>query len=279
MPGQYGLAADSHGVRTAPETLQQVIAAEYGNAADCPVVLGGQVTGRADMRYEYTAGVGLIKTAAGAYFVTWDAGQTGIVDSVTSGTATDTLYVDRDGLVNVTREQAPANVCVLDRRSVPAGATATSDTSSIHTRKWALSRGQGEVKLAEHVDPSTSGEAHSPRFLWATLAFSIAYAYDLRVVIDQALTTRGSAGLAPGNNALEAGSCRYTVELDGAEIDSREIMYTRVWELKQTTIYVPNVRAGSHMLRIYRQHQWGSEAEHHDCGRSRATIYRDSMVA
>ena len=276
---QYGQAADSSGLRTTPETVQRIIAAEYANAADCPVVAGGMITGQADMAYKVGAGVGLVATAAGACYVAWPDTVTALTTAPPTGTTTDAIYVDADGQVNVARGEAPAGTCVLDKRSVPAGATGTTATNSISTRRWALPRGQGPIKIAEHVDPSTSGDAHSPRFLWASLGFSTPYAYDLRVVIDQALTTRGSAGLAPGNNALEAGSCRYTVELDGAEIDSREIMYTRVWELRQTTIYVPNVRAGSHMLRIYRQHQWGSEAEHHDCGRSRATIYRDSMVA
>lgn len=277
---QYGLAADSQGVKTAPETVQQVFASLYSNADDCPMVGGGVVSGRADMAYSYTAGVGLIKTSAGAYYVTWEAGQTGLVTAPSSGTATDWIYADADGVVRVKRGSKPAGVCILDARTVPAGATATTATTSTYDRVWAISRGQGPDKIAEEVAPVTNEVlAESSLFDWAVLTFVLPYDYDLRVQIDSNLAVRG-AGSLPGDPTVNPiGSALYELYLDGVAMDRREMAYSRIYELKQTSIYLTGVTAGQHTIRVTRRHLWGAEALHHPNGRSRCTVYRDSMVA
>lgn len=277
---QYGLVADSQGVKTAPETVQQVFASLYSNAADCPVVGGGVVSGRADLAYSYTAGVGLIKTSAGAYYVTWEAGQTGLVTAPSSGTVTDWIYADADGVVRVQRGSEPAGVCILDARTVPAGATATTGTTSIYDRVWAISRGQGPDKLAEYIDTASNGQAAAEGpFDWATLTFDIAYDYDLRVQIDSNLAVRGAGSLDNNVYTNPIGSALYTLYLDGVQMDTREMAYSRIYELKQTTIYLPGVTAGRHTIKVVRQHLWGATGEHHLNGRGRCTVYRDSMVA
>ena len=270
---QYGLVADSKGVKTAPETVQQVFASLYSNAADCPVVGGGVVSGRADMAYSYTAGVGLIKTSAGAYYVTWEAGQTGLVTAPSSGTATDWIYADADGVVRVQRDSKPAGVCILDARTVPAGATATTATTSTYDRVWAISRGQGPDKIAEYKEPALNTDAWSHRHKWVSLGFATAYDYDLRLELELALAVR------PNQIANDpTGSALYEVFLDGVFVDDQEIGYTKYWEIRQTTFRLDNVPAGRHTIDIYRRHKWGSEGYHHNKS-SRATVYRDSMVA
>ena len=277
---QYGLAADSQGVKTAPETVQQVNGAQWTNSDDCPVVDGGVVSGRADLAYSYTAGVGLIKTSAGAYYVTWEAGTTGLVTAPTSGTATDWIYVDADGVVRVKRGSKPSGVCILDARTVPAGATATTATTSTYDRVWAISRGQGPQKLAEYIDTASNGQAAAEGpFDWATLAFVLPYDYDLRVQIDSNLAVRGAATLDNNVYTNPIGSSLYTLYLDGVQMDTREMAYSRIYELKQTTIYLPGVTAGRHTIKVVRQHLWGATGEHHLNGRGRCTVYRDSMVA
>lgn len=275
---QYGQAADSGGVKTAPETVQQVIAALYSNATDCPVLAGGSVTGRADMAYQVSAGVGLVQSAAGACYVTWDAQQTGLTTPPPSGSATDCIYVDADGVVRMTRGTPPAGVCVLDKRTVPAAATSTTGTTSVHNRVWALSRGQGPTKIAEYMDPTVSGWARSERFKWATAGFATAYDYDLRIVVDWNLAVR-NAGELGGPEQNPVGSFGLDLYLDGQKVGFRELEYTRIFMQRSTTFYLPDVPAGPHTIEAYRWHFFGLEALHHGNGHSRLAVYRDSMRA
>ena len=75
------------------------------------------------------------------------------------------------------------------------------------------------------------------------------------------------------------GSALYELYLDGVAMDRREMAYSRIFELKQTSIYLTGVPAGQHTIRVTRRHLWGAEAIHHLNGLGRCTVYRDSMVA
>ena len=72
MAGQIGLAetVNGDGTGTVPADMQRFFGALFENAASSPVINGGVVSGRSDMRYGFTAGCALIPTSAGAIVVT-----------------------------------------------------------------------------------------------------------------------------------------------------------------------------------------------------------------
>ncbi|RLP08925.1 hypothetical protein [Propionibacterium australiense] len=245
--GQLGEAVDSQGRRTTPETAQQIIAGQYTNSQSNPILTGGQVTGTATLAYHVAAGVGVIKTAAGAKYVTWDETDTALTTPPETGTATDTIFADADGVIHVTRDNYIAG-CVLDKRTITAGATATSSTTSSYDRRYATPYGARLGELAywqENAAPGTQAAG-----TWTVnLSFSIPSDRGIELEICQELKTYDSGELNPG-------AILWSVSLDGGGPVRFELPVDRRKVLRQQNLRYRWVLAGRHTFTITRKTQW-----------------------
>lgn len=251
--GQLGAAADSNGAKTTPETAQQIIAAQYVNARLSPVVGGGQVTGTSTLAYHVTAGVGLVQTAAGAVYAAWAETDTALTAPPETGTATDVIYVDADGLVHIARDgDQPAGVCVLDKRTITAGAAATTATTSGWKRIWAETYGSSQGTLAFFREPASNDQLAATTYTF-NLWFTTTTARDVTYTICQQLRTDSVGELNPA-------AIQWTIIVDGTEYAKFELMATRLRTVAMKDTFHPSLPAGSHHIQFVRRTVWPSNA-------------------
>lgn len=124
-----GLAPNGAGDGTEPEDVQRWIWSLY-RSENPGIARGLTVTGRSDMRYNISSGVVILPNGdQQAIAVPVSAVNVSTLPAPSSGSRTDYIYVGADGAVGVGTSQ-PANTALIDKRTVPAGITATTATVS-----------------------------------------------------------------------------------------------------------------------------------------------------
>lgn len=256
--GQFGADKTDIAGGTTPEVLQQSIAAQWVNSSRNPVVGGGTVTTRGDLRYNVAAGVGLIKTAAGAKYVTWNAGMTALV-AQPSTARTDVIFVRANGQVDVAAEGTvnESTVCVLDKLVLDAGATQTSGRSRrAYNRLWALPYGGTLGFLAAYQEWRLGG-VPTPETMWQG---RFAVPTDRLVNIDL------QHGVHADLDQSALGSVRYTVHLDSQLVKTVDLPAFPHYASPQHRIHAVRVTAGVHELRVRRIGKAGPSLSFHGGG-------------
>lgn len=259
--GQYGLDRRSDGTGgTQPEDVQQIIAAQFVNADQSPMVGGGVVTGRADLRYAYSAGVGVMSLGQGrAIHVTWDAGTTAPVDTPAVDRV-DVVWANEFGVFASPEGQVPGTATILDKRRLPGGATATSGAASVWDRRFALPYGASLGWLFLRRD-SAARYAKIPkaRHTWVSGRFFVPTDRHVSVKIDQALFC-GPPGVWPPNPE-QAGAMLYHVSVDGAPVHTAEVGADQIWDMRTRFVGPVPVKSGVHTLTVEREQTWGQQME------------------
>lgn len=262
--GQVGDIRKSSAGPTMPADMQQWIASQYTNSETNPIIRGGEVTGRADLAYQVAAGVGLVKTPAGSMVITWDGGQTKLITQP-STTRTDVIFVDGTGQVDVQPEGAfdESKVIILDKKSLPAGATATTRATGSHNLNYALAYGAQLGWLDMYIEPRPEGNtARKDRFDWCHLRFTAPTDRDIQVRIHQCLYGAHAVGTpATDWSQYGLGSMQYWLYVDDVLERQFEISYNRTTEAKLQFIDFEALR-GDHRVRIERKHQFGADPIH-----------------
>lgn len=279
MAGQIGLAetVNGGGTGTVPADMQRFFGALFENAASSPVINGGVVSGRSDMRYGFTAGCALIPTSAGAIVVTWPAGITAATSAPASGSETDVVYVvDYTGPKVGRSGTVPANASILDMRRIASGTTSTAATTSVWNRVWAISRGQGPSILLDYRDTTISGTVPGAGAPTLVVNKNFYVPYDMNLIVD---VWQNIMSVHDVSMEWAPGSLKYKFELDGVFIPPElEISYSRMTEIKHFTHLLPDVSAGTHNFKMYRWWYWGLPAKYFAPG-GRVTVSRESVVA
>lgn len=254
--GAVGSVAD--GSATQPADHQQIIAAQYVNSHLGPIVKGGDVTGRGDLRYAVSPGVGLCPTTYGAVFVNWGAVNTALV-TTPSAPRTDVIYADQKGNIHVATEgSVPTGVCIIDKRRISAGATTTTNAASVWNKRYALPYGAQLGWLAMHVENYAQGEpVQVSRVIWTQKDFFVPTDRHVQLRMHQCIYGEHNAS-APSTDFSQfgMGSMKYFLYLDGNLYREWEIGYSRVWEVKMHNVDM-TVNAGTHTIRLERQKVWG----------------------
>lgn len=220
---------------TTTQDMQRIIAAEYRTAG---IIDGCDITTGSTMAYTISAGAVVLDTGADMAVKVPVAQQTIPTDPApATGTRTDTIYVrqnfpteanpDNSSFVGVTSGAAPSNAVVIDRRTVPAGATGTSATTSIHNRKFALPIGGSLGRLHLHINNDTSPRTTGV-FTRGAGTFYVPTDRD----VDVNLISTISAANSDGTTADDYGSVQYKIYLDGDHMITFERRYDRFWETK-----------------------------------------------
>ena len=140
-------------VGTAPLHVRQWIWSLY-DTPDPAIAAGLRVIGTASMFYQVSNGVAVFPYGEGQSVVV-PVAQTQVAtpEAPSVGTRTDFIYMDQEGVVRVGTSH-PAGTVLLDRRTVRAGVTATtSTTSELGNRQYAPLRGASMGRLAMWLDP------------------------------------------------------------------------------------------------------------------------------
>lgn len=242
--GQYGAATDARGGKTTPETIQKIIAAQYTNSSDNPLIGGGVITGLGTLAFQVAAGVAIHATAAGAVQVAWDATQTALITPPASGTATWVVYVDVSGNVLVGAAPITAPYVTLGQFSVPAGTTATSSLTNTWNTNYALPYGASLHTLFDGTDKSNAAAGGTVN----AVTGSFYVPTDRRVCIE--LTTSLMAVQAGTGNAVATGSAYQKITLDGVLIRSMERQLTGIAESTEQYREYVTVQKGTHTVML-----------------------------
>lgn len=124
-----GKAPDASGNGTTPADFQQWLWSLY--RTDVPAIArGGVVTGTSSMEYDVAPAVLIIPSGDSRRLVV-PTNRTTVSTAAapSSGSRVDIIYAGSDGAVKV-GTSLPANNVMIDRRTVPAGITATTKTTS-----------------------------------------------------------------------------------------------------------------------------------------------------
>lgn len=259
MAGQFGLirSTTSSPDGTTPEDIQRMFAGLISNVASSPMLYGGEVTGRVDLRYNYTAGAGVKSQGAGGVLYTWPAGTTGYTTAPASGTATDTIYVDDYTGPKLVRGAAPAGAIVLGQRTIAAGQTATTSTAPSGSRVQAVSgaiRGASVMEWRSGV-PGSLTELPTALTSLTTQTITVPAAGSLRGELSANITSDyGYTG-----EDLHPGSVMFYVKLDGVEVWKQEVGFDTRWAQALTTFRLDNVTAGTHTVQLLREAWWNYE--------------------
>lgn len=244
---QLGEAADSTGTRTSPETAKRVIAAQFRNPEQSPILAGGAVSGTGTLVYHVQAGVGVYGGVSTARYVVWDETDTAVTAPPATGSSTDWIWVDADGVVRLSGAK-PATGVILDRRTVPAGCTATTATVSDWDRRYGLSRGSNLGELAYWQENAAPGTAIAADWS-ASMPFTIPDARGVGVEVCQELHTDQSGDMNPA-------SILWTVRLDGGSAVRFELPVDQRWVLRQHVVLYRRVLPGRHTITVDRHLQW-----------------------
>lgn len=243
-----GLAPDSAGNGTGPVDMQRWIWSLY-RSDSAQIARGGEVSGRSNMSYQVNPAVVIVPTGSQrAVAVPVDGGTVATAAAPSSGTRTDYIYVGQDGAVKVGASQ-PGNTALLDKRSVPAGITATTATTSLlGDRKYAPLFGGSMGILVDWKegfkdwDPIPDART---RAMAATLTLDSDrwVKFDLLVNYDQ---DKGGGGA----DNVDA-TFIWEIWVDGVHETSRELpvfYYTHT----SSTQHTLQMNAGTHTVELYR---------------------------
>lgn len=259
--GQWGFDKNYNAAQggTMPATLQQVIAAMYTNSAAGPLLNGGAISGRGDRSYAYSAGVGVITTAAGAAMITWAAGVTSLVGQPSTDRV-DVIWANEGGVfVSQGGAGVPANACILDRRRLPAGATQTSASVSVHDKNFALPYGAQLGRLfglhenKGHLTTPVQGDWHD------------AAVGEVWVPTDRLVTIVTQSAVASKDQPADQmgfGSMGFAVRIDGQAFRELEIGFDKRWVAGERSLHHVFLSQGRHTIQWRRRHLWGAQPWH-----------------
>lgn len=241
----FGLAKPADGTGTMPADLQRVIWGLY-RADDPLIVKGCEVTGTSSMQYKVAAGVVYIPVGAQrGILVPVDAATVQTAAAPSTGSRVDVLYVGQDAGVKVGASAASGSA-VLDRRTVMAGTTATTSTTGITDRGYAMLFGASMGMLYNYRDPSPLDSVVNP-------ASHLVCATQVTVPSDRLLDLRVTQTLWSASPA----SMMWSIYIDNALEVNFEMGVSTVAESKQVT-HSRWLLAGTHQIRLEVRRQTGT---------------------
>lgn len=197
----WGKAPLADGTGTTPTDMQRILGAQYVSSGLLPN--GGlTVEGTSSMAYKVNAGAAFMwfgyESRLGA-LVPVEETIVNTLPAPSTGSRTDTVYVDGDGGVQViTGTSIPGGVAIA-RFTVPAGITATTSAIQSIDRRFAIATGASLGRLGYYKHPSATTGATSEATLYTgrfNLPSDRIIRVDANVTIKSATSTPGVANFA-----------------------------------------------------------------------------------
>lgn len=249
---------------TTTEEMQRMIAADYRTSG---IVDGCKVSGTSGMSYSISAGAVIIDTGADmAIKVAVNPQTVPTTAAPATGSRTDTIYVHQefptaedptaDSYVAVTSGTVPANSIVIDRRNVTAGTTATTATTSVHNRKFALPIGGSLGRLHSFTDTNESPHSETAKLTRGAGRFYVPTDRDVEFNMVSTVSMSDANGFTPDQYWFA--SLRYQFYIDGQMVKTWERQYSRIWDSQQFS-FLYALAEGAHDVYYTVQTAWISE--------------------
>jgi hypothetical protein len=248
-------------VGTTPEDMQRIIAAEYSTAG---IIDGCDVSGTATMEYRVSAGAVVLSTGTDmAIKIPVVATTLPAAAAPATGTRTDLIYVrqlfpteaspDNTAFVGVTSGALPANSVLLDQRVVPAGATATTATTSVANRKFARPVGGSLGRL--HLAVDTGGTVFRPtsKVTRGAGRMYVPTDRDVELTMISTVAMCDADGRTPDQYWFS--SVLYKFYVDNQLVRSWERSISRLWDSHQYS-FIHAMSEGEHTVHYTVEGQW-----------------------
>lgn len=246
----WPLAPLEDGTGTTSADLQRIVGAQYMNAGVLPN--GGlTVSGTSEMAYKVEKGAAFMWTSYASrlgMLVPVDATTVQTAPAPSTGTRTDTIYVDGRGGVHVTQSNRIPEGVAIAKFTVPAGITATSSAQMSIDRKFAIATGASLGRLAAWEAPSgvqITGDyktQYSTRFVVPS---------DRLVRVDLTVTARSAGG---------DGRCYMGVSLDDTDFRRAVYLHTTPNWATSSGAWSAVLEEGVHDLTVWTGKDSGSTA-------------------
>lgn len=253
MSTGFGVPGDQNGNSTTPDDIQVITGAEYvssGILAGCQV---STTSATNPMGYKVADGAVIITLSTGRKIKVPVAGQTiPTTAAPATGSRTESVYVKQnfpgtDGnnaVVVGVGASVPANAVEIDKYTVPAGATSSSQFTRVSNTKYALPVGGTLGALAGFVDKDNS--QHEGEVLTRG-AVSFYVPTDRFVEVSMKSCVSTSVAAANGTTPTDSGSVLYTFYVDGKPVHYWERGYSTLWEAKHNE-FGYTLNAGAHTM-------------------------------
>ncbi|MEX3610072.1 hypothetical protein VVR12_03350 [Rothia sp. LK2588] len=254
----FGVSPDQNGNSTMPEDIQAITSAEYIWAG---ILTGCDVQPTSSMSYKITAGAVVIAIDAFHKVKAPVLAQTVPTPAApATGSRTDIIYVKQnfpasDGnnavIVGV-GTSLPANAVEIGRRTVPAGATSTNQTTVTGNRINTRPVGGSFGVLFSAVD--TDGTEHAPGQVLTrgSGSFNLWTDSDVELKLSSCISASDSVS---GQQLDEVGSVFYKIYVDDVLQYTWERRFDRVWESKEFSRVV-TLDQGRHTVKYTAETRW-----------------------
>ena len=230
------------------------------------VLSGGQIVGSStSMAYEVGATVAVVVVAAGRKVLAITTPATvATAAAPTSGSRTDYVVVNSDGVVSVQQTPAGISQVLLKRVVVPAGITAASAASFATDVVRATSSAERSPLLIDWKEGTATGTAAwENSFTWYSGTIP---ALPTERLLEVELT-QGMYASAAGNGAAGGeGGMLYVVTLGGTEIARFELTYGRGYSPQQYALKMVVPAGAAKALQVTRAKAWGDKPYHFNYG-------------
>lgn len=234
---------------TSSADMRRIIGAMYENSGVVPN--GGlTVEGTSSMAYKVNHGVAFMFDS-----VSSGLGRLAPVDTVTVNTApapstgsrTDTIYVDSDGVVRVHEGTNPPHGIVVGQFVVPAGITSTNNAQRAINRTYAIPVGSSLGQLATWEAPSGPGPSSSSRTTRYSTRFQVPTDRLVRVDLTATLRTIDS----------DNGHVGFGVSIDSGFSRALSCYMWNAWRTYSGT-WTTVVPAGTHTISVWSNDNMGA---------------------
>lgn len=240
-------------VGTTSQDIQRIIAAQYQNAG---ILTGAKVVLRSDWQYQWTAGAVVMDMGSDlAVQVPVYEGTLAPDPAPATGERTDTIYVEQLNSptsnlarVVVTSGSAPANAVVLDKLRVPAGATKTSQCTSVWDRRYARHSQSTQGRISSAVDTSSAVRS-TGTYKACSQRFYVDTDRTLNIKLSVTLVRLTKTGGAITPYASSWGTVDYRLFVDGALVRTFPVLVSALTATQQVETLV-EVPMGAHTVHV-----------------------------
>lgn len=244
MGYSWPTAPDGSGNGSTEDDMRQVIGAQYMNQGILPN--GGlTVSGTSSMEYRVSAGA--------AFMWTSESQRKGVlvpVSTVTiptdaappTGSRTDSVYLNQDGVPRVTSGSVPGTSVLLARFVVPAGVTSTSSAQETIDRENAISTGASLGRLAHWDIPGAT---------WGGTTGEDAQRYSEQFIVPSDRLVRVDISSSARAASSGEGWTAFGIEIDGTFRRALHMVFTQGMERTYSGTWTAELAAGVHELTVF----------------------------
>lgn len=251
-------------VGTTATDIQRITASQYQNAG---ILTGAKIVLRSDWTVQWTAGAVVMDLGSDlAALVPVYEGSLPLAPAPATGERTDTVYVEQLNTptsnlarVVVTSGSAPSNAVILDKLRVPAGATKSSQCTSVWDRRYARHSQSTQGRISSAVDTGGAVRVKGRKYKACAQRFFVDTDRAVNLKLSVTASRCNAQGVSSiGTIAATMASLRYGLYVDDQLVRTFEVGIDRRWKTVQLET-THEVKMGAHTAHIVSEWEYDGD--------------------